>query len=75
MSVSIRLSRVGSKNHPFYRVVAVTTRSKRDGKNHGILGSYNPKTKKLELDQKLYSEWVKKGAIVSSAVSKLINQK
>lgn len=72
MSVTIRLSRVGSKNHAYYRVVAATTRSKRDGKNHDILGSFNPKTKKLDLKTEKYDEWVKKGAIVSNAVKKLI---
>jgi small subunit ribosomal protein S16 len=74
MSVSIRLSRVGSKNHAFYRIVATLTRSKRDGKNLDILGSFNPKTKAFNVDKKLYDEWLKKGAVVSPAVKKLIEK-
>lgn len=72
MSVSIKLSRYGAKKSPFYRVIAATTRSKRDGKNLEILGNYNPKFKKLEIDMKAFDEWVKKGAIVTQGVKKVL---
>lgn len=75
MSVTIRLSRTGSKNHPYYRVVCATTRSKRDGKNLDILGNYDPKLKKLEIKKDKFDEWVKKGAIISPVVRKLIETK
>lgn len=72
MSVSIKLSRFGAKNSPFYRIIAAPTRSKRDGKNLEIIGSYNPTTKKTDLDKVLYDKWVKFGAIVTSGVKKIL---
>lgn len=72
MSVSIKLSRTGSKNNAFYRIIAAPTRSARDGGNLGILGSYNPRTKVHELNQKLFDEWVSKGAIVTQGVKKIL---
>lgn len=74
MSVSIKLSRYGAKNSPYYRIVAAPTRSKRDGKNLGIIGNYDPKFKKLNLDKKLFDEWIKKGAIVTEGVRKVLTK-
>ena len=42
MAVKLRLTRVGSKKNPIYRVVAADTRSPRDGKFIEIVGRYNP---------------------------------
>ena len=42
MTVRIRLSRGGSKKHPYYRVVAADQRAPRDGRFIEKLGSYNP---------------------------------
>ena len=75
MSVSIKLSRYGAKNSPYYRIIAAPTRSKRDGKNLGIIGSYNPRLKTHELNKKLYEEWIKKGAIVTEGVRKVLEKK
>jgi small subunit ribosomal protein S16 len=75
MSVSIKLSRYGAKNNPYYRIIAAPTRSKRDGKNLGIIGSYNPRLKTHELNKKLYDEWIKKGAIVTEGVRKVLEKK
>lgn len=72
MSVSIKLSRYGAKNSPYYRIVAAPTRSKRDGKNLAIIGSYDPKLKKLKVNKELFDEWIKKGAIITSGVRKII---
>lgn len=72
MSVSIKLSRTGKKNTAFYRIVVAPTRSARDGKNLGIIGSYNPRLKTHEIDQKLFDEWIKKGAIVTEGVKKVL---
>jgi len=74
MSVSIRLSKIGKKHAPSYRVVVTKTRNKRDGAFIDIIGHYNPsdKTKEFVIDKKLYEDWVSKGAIVSDAVKKLI---
>jgi small subunit ribosomal protein S16 len=72
MSVSIKLARVGSKNSPYYRIVVAPTKSKRDGKNLGVIGRYDPKLKTHELDKGLFDEWTKKGAILTVGVKKVL---
>jgi len=74
MSVSVRLAKIGKKYQPTYKVVAVPTRYKRNGDYLEILGIYNPNSKPQEfrIDQEKYDSWVKKGAIVTKAVSDLI---
>ena len=72
MSVSIKLSRVGAKNSPYYRLIAAPTRSKRDGKSLEIIGSYDPKTKKAVYDKKKLDKWIENGAILTDAVRKLV---
>lgn len=73
MSVSIKLSRFGAKNAPFYRVVAQTTRSKRDGKSLEILGSWNPLKKELNINKDKLQAWLDKGAIITTGVRKVIS--
>ena len=75
MSVSIKLSRYGAKKSPFYRIVAQTTRSKRDGKSLAILGWWNPLKKTKEINMELLNEWKGKGAIITDGVKKLLTQK
>lgn len=75
MSVSIKLSMFGAKKAPFYRIVAQTTRSKRDGKSLDILGWWNPRKDEKEIDKKKLDEWVKKGAIMTQAVKNLVEGK
>ncbi len=74
MSVSIRLSVFGKKNFPIYRIVVSETRSKRNGKYLDLLGTYNPRVKPpiLEIDRKKLEDWIKKGAIVSNGLSRLL---
>ncbi len=74
MSVTLRLSRVGKKNQPIYRIVACETRGKRDGQFLAILGTYNGNTKPpvLNLNQKALADWQKKGAIISTGLRKLL---
>ena len=45
MAVKLRLTRVGSKKNPIYRVVAADSRSPRDGKFIEIVGRYNPQSR------------------------------
>lgn len=74
MSVSIKLSRVGAKHNPIYRIVAATTKSKRDGKNLEVVGSYNHKLKTSSIDKSKLEAWVKKGAIVTQGVKKVLDK-
>ncbi len=72
MAVKIRLSRIGKKNAPFYRIVAIDSRKKRDGKFLEDLGTYNPLTGELvQFHQERVEEWIKKGAIPTDTVVRL----
>ncbi len=72
MAVKIRLSRIGKKNAPFYRIVAIDSHSKRDGASLEILGTYNPLTGHvLDLNTERIQAWVSTGAIPSDAVKKI----
>src|ERR687892_60366 len=64
MAVRIRLTRVGSKKNPIYRVVVADSRSPRDGRFIEIIGRYNPQTdpSTIELDEAKVKEWLRKGA-------------
>ena len=74
MAVKIRLTRVGSKKNPIYRVVVADQRSPRDGRFIEIVGRYNPQTEPslIELDEAKVKDWLGKGAQPSEAVAKLI---
>jgi small subunit ribosomal protein S16 len=72
MAVKIRLSRVGKKAAPFYRIVAVDERRKRDGASLEVLGTYNPlKGELVQFDQERISYWLSQGAIATDAVKRL----
>ena len=74
MAVRMRLTRVGSKKNPIYRVVVADSRSPRDGRFIEIIGRYNPQTEPstIELDEEKVKDWLGKGAQPSAAVAKLI---
>jgi small subunit ribosomal protein S16 len=74
MAVRIRLTRVGSKKNPIYRVVVADSRSPRDGRFIEIIGRYNPQTdpSTIEIDEAKVKEWLAKGAQPSEPVSRLI---
>ena len=74
MAVKLRLTRVGSKKNPIYRVVAADSRSPRDGKVLEIVGRYNPQTEPstIVLDEEKVRGWLGKGAQPTEAVARLI---
>ena len=74
MAVKIRLTRVGSKKNPIYRVVVADSRSPRDGRFIEIVGRYNPQTdpSTIELDEAKIQDWVAKGAQPTEPVAKLM---
>jgi small subunit ribosomal protein S16 len=75
--VKLRLTRVGSKKNPIYRVVAADSRSPRDGKFIEIVGRYNPQTEPstIELDEDRVKDWLSKGAQPTEPVEKLLKIK
>ena len=75
MAVKIRMKRLGRRNRPFYRLVAIDSRKRRDGKAIEELGWYNPilqteKNYELKTDRILY--WLEKGAQPSNTVRNLL---
>ncbi len=77
MAVKIRLTRMGAKNKPYYRVVAADIDSPRDGKFLEILGNYDPKKNPAEINLKedRVRDWLSKGAIATLTVSNLLKTK
>ena len=77
MAVKLRLTRVGSKKNPIYRVVAADSRSPRDGKFLDIVGRYNPQTEPstIELDDAKVRDWLSKGAQPTEPVARLLKVK
>ena len=74
MAARMRLTRVGGKKNPIYRVVVADSRSPRDGRFIEIVGRYNPQTNPstIELDEAKVKDWLAKGVQPSDAVAKLI---
>ncbi len=75
MAVRIRLSRAGRTNRPYWRVVAIDSRKKRDGAYLDKLGTYDPILHEIiTLNTAGIQEWVSKGAQCSPAVAKLVKK-
>ena len=74
MAVRMRLTRVGSKKNPIYRVVVADSRSPRDGKFIDIVGRYNPQSDPslIEFDEEKVRDWLGKGAQPSGTVQRLL---
>ena len=76
MAVRIRLTRVGAKKQPSYRVVVADARSARDSRAIETIGHYNPRAEPIELnvDETKAKEWLAKGAQPSDTVVRLFKQ-
>ncbi len=74
--VKIRLTRVGAKKRPFYRMIAIDVRRKRDGRALEFLGTYDPNPTPAKLDLKLdrVDAWVAQGAKLSQTADSLVKQ-
>jgi small subunit ribosomal protein S16 len=72
MAVRLRLSRIGKKNAPVFRIIAIDSRKMRDGMLIENLGTYNPVTDKyVRFNVERFEEWLKKGALPTDSVKKL----
>lgn len=76
MSVKIRLTRLGGKKKPFYRIVVADSNAPRDGKFLEIVGTYDPTKNpaKAEIKENAVLGWLRKGAIPSETVEKVLNK-
>jgi small subunit ribosomal protein S16 len=74
LAVKVRLTRVGSKKNPIWRVVVTDGRSARDGRPIETIGHYNPQTQpsRIEIDRERLRHWLDRGAQPSNTVKKLI---
>ncbi|MBN1474593.1 MAG: 30S ribosomal protein S16 [Syntrophaceae bacterium] len=77
MAVKIRLTRMGSKGKPFYRIVAADNDFPRDGRFLEILGNYDPKKNPAEIIVKedRVKDWLSKGAKATLTVANLLKTK
>ena len=76
MAVKIRLTRMGRKKAPFYRVVVADSRSPRDGKVIDSIGTYNPLTTpaEIKIDEEAAQKWLNNGAIPTDTVKNLFSK-
>jgi small subunit ribosomal protein S16 len=74
MSVRVRLTRVGSKKNPIWRVVVADQRSPRDGRFIETIGHYNPQTNPstIRIDEERLQHWLGRGAQPSGSVKQLV---
>ncbi len=77
MSVKIRLTRVGTRKKPYYRIIVVDSRKKRDGawlENVGVYQPLKQEDEQVVLQQDRIKEWLSKGARPSHTVKVLLNK-
>ena len=72
----IRLSRVGARKQPYYRVVVIDKERARNGRSVEVVGTYNPRTNPTSIDLKRdrIDYWLSKGAQASERVQKLLQK-
>lgn len=76
MAVKLRLKRMGSKQKPFYRIVAADSRSPRDGRFIETVGTYDPIKKtddKINVDEEKALAWLNKGAQPTDTVKNILS--
>ena len=73
--LKIRLTRIGKKNKPMYRLAIAENTKDPYGRALEILGSYNPYSKELECKKERIEHWLKMGAQMSPTVNNLLVEK
>ena len=76
MAVKIRLTRMGAKKKPVYRIVATDSRRPRDGQYLELIGTYNPLTNPAEvkINKELANKWLDNGAELTDTVRNLFSK-
>ena len=74
MAVKMRLTRMGDKKSPFYRIVVADSRVARDAKYIDLIGTYNPITnpEEVKIDVEKAQQWIKNGAQPTETVKALL---
>ena len=77
MAVKIRLTRMGAKKRPTYRIVATDSRRPRDGQYLELIGTYAPidvLEKQVKINEEVALKWLNKGAIPTDTVRNLFSK-
>ena len=76
MAVKMRLTRMGAKKAPFYRVIVADSRSPRDGRFIEEIGYYNPLTEpaEIKIDAEKAKKWLSNGAQPTETVKSLLKK-
>ncbi len=76
MAVKIRLQRAGKKKMPYYKVVAVDSRTRRDGAVIDTLGQYQPVVDGAQfvVDEAKVIDWLKKGAQPTYTIERMLKK-
>ena len=76
MAVKLRLTRMGAKKRPTYRIVVTDSRARRDGEYLELVGTYNPLTepKTVKVNEEVALKWLANGAIPSDTVRNLLSE-
>lgn len=74
MAVKLRLKRMGSKQKPFYRIVAADSRCPRDGRFIETVGTYNPVKNPavITVDEEKAIKWLNNGAVPTDTVKNIL---
>ena len=72
MAVKMRLTRMGDKKSPFYRVVVIDSHKARDGQYVDLVGTYNPLNEELHLDVDKAKKWIDCGVQPTETVRTLL---
>ncbi len=74
MAVKMRLTRMGKKKKPLYRIVVADSRNARDGKVIDEVGTYDPNTdpSTFKLDEEKVKKWLSNGAQPTETVGKIL---
>lgn len=72
--LKIRLKRFGRKKRPFYRIILIDSRKKRDGKAIEELGFYNPLNKKHNIKMQIVKNKITQGAKLTKTLQNLIKK-
>lgn len=76
MAVKLRLKRMGSKQRPFYRIVAADSRFPRDGRFLEVVGTYNPiaTPAEVKVDEEKALYWLNNGALPTDTVRNILSK-
>ena len=72
MAVKMRLTRMGDKKSPFYRVVVIDSHKAREGQYVDLIGTYNPLNEEVHLDVEKAKKWIECGVQPTETVRTLL---